>query len=573
MIAPPTVYRLRRLDVAKVVTIGLAQVVTLALFLLLTARIINAMSPQTVGAAATEEYHHALKLAVVLGGVAAVHGWLRAVEFSISEKIGYEVVRQLRMQMYRHLQGMTPREFQGRSRGGLLLRFVGDLSMLRTWISRGLLGGLVALIVLVGTLAVIALLNVWIAFAVAAVLFAGSALSLSSGRAMRSATRSMRRRRSLVMSNIDEQMTALPVVQVFGRSAGEYSRLSRQNDSLNRALFRVAELRGRLRGISSTSGLLAVTVVLVVGLAEVRRGAASLGPVLAIVLVTRQLNAPVRTLGLAHDYWHRAQVSQRKVGDYLMSSSRGLEQPGLDRLRVRRGTIEFRGVTVPGALRSVSVTAQEGQLVAVTGRIGAGKSTLLGLVSRLVEPVEGEVAVDGQVLASTTARSAARFIGVVSPELPLMRGTVRRNLTYSVPGVSPEELQRVILTLGLDRLLDELPDGLNTWVSEGGHNLSAGQRQGIALGRAMLGNPPILLLDEPTATLDRSSKAEFHRMLLRHQGTVLLATHDPEELMLADQVWCLERGQLERVMSGEEYLDQQWLSSRGGKTWPRIATS
>ncbi len=573
MTAPPTVYRLRRVDVAKVVIIGLAQVGTLAVFLLLTARIVDAMSPQTVGAAAAEEYRYALTLAIALGGVAVVHGWLRSVEFSISEKIGYEVVRQLRMQMYRHLQGMTPREFQGRSRGGLLLRFVGDLSMLRTWISRGLLGGLVALIVLVGTLSVIAVLNVWIALAVTAVLSAGAALSLSSGRAMRSATRSMRRRRSLVMSNIDEQMTALPVVQVFGRSAGEYSRLSRQNDSLNRALFRVAELRARLRGISSASGLLAVTVVLVVGLAEVRRGAASLGLVLAVVLVIRQLNAPVRTLGLAHDYWHRAQVSQQKVGDYLTSSSRGLEQPGLARLRVRRGTIEFRGVTVPGALRSVTVTAPAGQLVAVTGRTGAGKSTLLGLVSRLVEPADGEVAVDGQVLASTTARSAARYVGVVSPELPLMRGTVRRNLTYSVPGVAPEELQRVILTLGLDRLLDELPDGLDTWVSEGGHNLSAGQRQGIALGRAMLGNPPILLLDEPTATLDRSGKAEFHRMLLRHQGTVLLATHDPEEMVLADQVWCLERGQLAQVLSGEEYLDQQWLSSRRGEAWPGITTS
>src|SRR5699024_1756682 len=107
---------------------------------------------------------------------------------------------------------------------------------------------------------------------------------------------------------------------------------SRQNDSLNLALFRVAELRGRLRGIASASGLLAVVVVLAVGLAEVRRGAATVGLVVGSIAVTRQLAVPVRTLGLAHDYWHRALVSRQKILDYLHSSSRGLEPGGLEKL-------------------------------------------------------------------------------------------------------------------------------------------------------------------------------------------------------------------------------------------------
>jgi ATP-binding cassette subfamily B protein len=565
-------FRLRRIDIAKIVTIGLGQVATLVAVLLLTRSVVNDMTPDTVGTAAAAAWRAALVDLGLLVGVVLLHGWLRAVEFSQCEKIGYEIVRKLRMRMYRHLQGMTPREFQGRARGGLLLRFVGDLSMTRMWLSRGLLGGLVALIVLLGTVTVLVVLTPWIGLAIVTVLAGGAALSLASGRAMRAATSSMRRRRSLVMSNIDEQMNSLPVVQVFGRSAGEYARLSRQNDSLNRGLFLVAELRGRLRGISSASGLLAVVAVLAVGLVEVRRGTASVGLVFGSILVARQLNAPVRTLGLAHDYWHRAQVSEQKILDFLSSSSRGLDQPGLERLRVRRGRIEFRDVAVPGALRGITLAASPGQLVAVTGPTGAGKSTLLNTVARLVDPVDGEVLIDGQVLASTTPRSTFRHVGIVSPDLPLLRGTVHRNLTYAVPGASDEEIQRVILAIGLDQVLAELPDGLKTWVTEGGRNLSVGQRQRIALGRALLGNPPVLLLDEPTANLDPVGREAFRRAVVRHQGTVLLVTQDAEEMALADHVWVLRDGTVEQSLSGDEYRDQLWTANQRGRAWPQTAT-
>jgi ABC-type multidrug transport system fused ATPase/permease subunit len=466
--------------------------------------------------------------------------------------------------MYGHLQGMRPRQLQGRSRGGLLLRFVGDLSMLRTWVSRGLLGGLVALIVVCGATGVMAAFAPWIALGVLAVLAAGVAISLGSGESMRRATQSMRRRRSLLTSNIDEQINALPVVQVFGRSPGEFSRLARQNDSLNRTLFRLAELRGRLRGISSAVGLLAAVVALAVGLIEISKGRVTLGFVIASLTIARQLNGPTRTLGLAHDYWQRSRVSRQKVVDFLNSSSTNLDDPQLAKLRVRKGAVEFRAVTVPGALADVTLTASPGQLVAITGRAGAGKSTLLNLVARLVDPVTGEVLVDGQMLAQTTPRSVYRHLGMVGPDLPLMRGTVRRNLTYRDPDAPEDEMRRVILTTGLDEVLDELPSGLTTWVTEGGRNLSAGQRQRISLGRAILGNPSILLLDEPTANLDPVSSAAIREVLVRHHGTVLLVTHDPAEMSLADQVWVLDAGRVVEVLDGEDYRDRLWAADRTG---------
>jgi ATP-binding cassette, subfamily B, bacterial len=565
--APPDPFRLRRLDIVKVVTLGLAQAATLVLFLLIILSAVDALDPSlTDGGGPLGRLTDLQRLAgLVLAAVAL--GALRSWEFSLAEKAGYEVVRRLRMQMYAHLQGMSPRQFQHRARGGLVMRFTGDLSMLRMWLSRGLLGGAVALIVIVATTVAVALLNPWIALSLLAVLATGAATSLAGGRSLRRATRSMRRRRSLVMSNVDEQLNCLPVVQVFGRSGGEYARLSRQNDSMNRSLGRVAELRGRLRGLASSVGLLAAVAVLAVGLVELRAGRASLGLVVATVIVARQLDGPVRTLGLAHDYWQRGRVSRQKLLDFLASSTTRLDDPALTSLRVRRGDVEFRDVTVPGALSDVSLRAAPGELVAVNGRSGAGKSTLLALVARLVEPSSGQVVVDGQVLAEVTPRSTYRRVGMVSADLPLMRGTVRRNITYRLPGATEEEIRRVVLATGLDEVLDELPDGITTWVTEGGRNLSAGQRQRIALARALLGNPEILLLDEPTAWLDPASKSAVLDVVRHHAGTVLLVTHDPEETALADQVWRLDRGRVAEVLSGEEYRDRAWLTSQGGGTW------
>jgi ATP-binding cassette, subfamily B, bacterial len=565
---PP--FRLRRVDMAKVVALGLVQAGALITFALLLIAVTDMIGAETLGPVADAAWRTTTIQLAGLVGVVALYAVARGWEFSLAEKVGFDLVRRLRMQMYAHLQGMTPAQVQGRSRGGLLLRFIGDLSMLRTWISRGLLAGLVALIVLVPTLVALTVLNHRIGLTLVAVLACGAAVSLLSGRPVRRSTRTMRRRRSLLISNLDEQLHSLSVVQVFGRSGGEYTRLSRQNESMNRSLYRVAELRGRLRGITAAAALLSIVAVLFVGLIEVRNGTASVGLVIAALVMTRLLVTPVRTLGLAHDYWHRSQISRAKVVDFLHSSSRPLDPPDLAELRVRKGGIEFRDVTVAGALAGVTLRAEPGQLVAVTGRNGAGKSTLLKVVARLVEPDGGEVLLDGQDLSTTTPRSTFRKVGMVSPDLPLMRGTVRRNLTYSRPDADAAELHRVIHAAGLDDLLAELPGGLTGWVVEGGGNLSVGQRHRIALGRALLGNPPILLLDEPTANLDPDSRAAVRSVLARHHGTVLMATNDPDDLALADQVWTLRDGRVQETQSGEDYRDRMWLESQKGATWTRL---
>jgi ATP-binding cassette, subfamily B, bacterial len=278
--------------------------------------------------------------------------------------------------------------------------------------------------------------------------------------------------------------------------------------------------------------------------------------VVAAVIACRQLTGPVRRMGLSYDYWERAQVSKRKIGDFLRSRSQDLDEPGLPTLPIRHAAIEFHDVQVAGALQGFSGQVPGGHIVALVGPEGAGKSTLLQLVAGLHTPDDGQILIDDQPVEAHTLRSRLRRVGMVAPELPLMRGTLRRNLTYRRPSASDEEIRRVVALCHLDELIDRLPDGLDHWIVEGGRNLSAGQRQRLALARAMMGNPRILLLDEPTTNLDGHSRSVIRQAIARHLGTVLLVTHDPDEARMADEVWRIEDGCLTEVLTGEQYRDR-----------------
>lgn len=545
-------FRVRARDLAALVVLGLAQAALLIWFALLITAIVGAMVPAAVGAAEEQRGRQALIDGGLVLLIACGLGWLRHLQFSYSEAVGYEVVRRLRMTMYAHLQGMLPHQLRHRARGGLLLRLTGDLSMLRMWLSRGLLSGTSSAIVLASGVGVIGWFDPWLGVAMVAGLAVTVAASIVNGRAMRAATRLMRRRRSLVISNIDEQLTTMAVQQVGGRTRGEYARLSAQNDALTRSLVRVARLRGRLRGLALAGSLADTALLLLVGLVQVRAGVVDVGQVVSALLVARLVAGHVRTLGLAHDYWHRALVSRQKIVEFLDSSSRGWELPELEPIRVTRGEVCLREVDA-GVLRGISASVPARTLVGVTGPMGSGKSTLLRLLARLQDPDAGTITVDGQDLGVTNPASLARRIGYQSPDLPLLRGSLRRNLSYNARSASDAEVQRVAFGLHADEVAARLPGGVRGWLTEGGANLSLGERQLVAVARAMIGNPPLLLLDEPFTHLDGDGRARLLESIVRYQGTVVMVSHDADALAAMDEVWTLDGGRLVDVCSGHAY--------------------
>ena len=195
---------------------------------------------------------------------------------------------------------------------------------------------------------------------------------------------------------------------------------------------------------------------------------------------------------------------------------------------------------------------QKGQKVAIVGPNGAGKSTLLSLVARLFDPDEGRIYLEGKNLLEYRFTSLRRSIGMVSPELPLLRGSIKRNLLYRFPKALPEEFEPIWKLCGVDEIIAELPEGLNTRIAERGQGLSTGQRQKISLARALLGNPPLLLLDEADANLDVQAAELLDRVLASYSGTVIIVTHRPERLSKVDLIWSLDQGSLVSVVTPEQ---------------------
>jgi ABC-type multidrug transport system fused ATPase/permease subunit len=482
----------------------------------------------------------------VLLAATLLAGWLRARERVDAERLGQHYVHALRMGLYGVLSGLSPRALGRRSRGGVALRFTGDLTAVRMWVSLGLSRLVVSTTFVIGALGALAFVSPALAAAVALVVATGAAGTMLLGRPLESSAREARRRRTRLAANLNEQVAAQPVVQVSGQSRRERRRVRRQSRRLARAMIVRAVAIGRLRGLTEATAGVATTAALLVGAVEVASGRASVGTVAAALTIVGLLVSPLRDLGRVPEYWHNARVALEKVVDFLVTPGSVEDPPGAPDLPPGPGRLELECVELAGSVRGVSALARPGQTVAIVGPNGAGKSSLLALAARLTDPDAGAVRLDGADLRERSLRSVRAAVGVVGPDLPLLRGSVERNLLYRRPDASREELDRVLELCELREVIDGMTDGLRTPVGEGGGWLSAGERQRIALARALLGNPRLLLLDEADANLDATARATLGRVVaaVRGSSTLLVVTHRRETVERADLVWHLEDGRM-----------------------------
>lgn len=479
-----------------------------------------------------------------LATAAAAIACLRALERTDAERIGQNYASEVRIALYERLSSLAPRALQLRSQGGVMLRFVGDLTAVRQWVSLGLARLVVAIATTATTLLALAWINLALAVAITATLSLGILATFKLGQQLQEKARESRRRLSYLAANINEKIAAMSVVQVFGQTRREKKRIVRQSRQLEKARTDWAKVAGQLRGTAEATAVVATGITLWLGALEVAGGRATPGTVVAAMSVVGLLVPSLRDLGRVQEYWHNYQVAKQKMAEFLKTPTFVAEVPNAPRLKVKSGRLEFRAVTVAGVLQTVSAIAEPGQVVAIVGSNGAGKSTLLSLAARLIDPDAGKIYLDGQDLATHRLSSVRRAIGMASPDLPLLRGTIAKNLRYRYSKASQAEIDRVWHLCDIPALLDELPHGEQTRISERGVGLSAGQRQRIALARAILGSPPLLLLDEVDANLDRQAAQIVERVLAEHRGTILIVSHRPERLAAADVVWHLEGGQL-----------------------------
>jgi ABC-type multidrug transport system fused ATPase/permease subunit len=485
-----------------------------------------------------------VSLGAALLTLAASTAVLRVFERSDAEALGQHYAYRVRRRIFDRLASLTLPSLQLRTRGALMLRFVGDIRALRQWVSLGQARLIVASITTCCGLGALAWINPVLGATVAIALAAGATTALLTGGPLQRAVRTARRENARLAANVNEKIAAMPVVQAFGQSRRERKLLGRQGRRLRDAMIARARVAGWLQTVPEITAACVMACVLILGSREVAAGRASHGLVVAALTVVHFLVAPIRDLGRVFEYWQSARLSLQKIGEFLRSGEPVEEAADAPRLAPGPGALDLRAVSLGGVFADVSAHVEPGTRVALVGANGSGKSTLLALIARLLDPEEGSVEIDGQDIRACKLESVRRAVGMVSPDLPLLRGTIESNVRYRWPRASADAVAEIVALCGVDRIAAELDEGLGARITEGGLNLSVGQRQRIALARAMLGAPRLLLLDEADANLDAESRQVLERLLARHAGTVILVTHRDEMIAAADRVWRLENGAL-----------------------------
>jgi len=464
-----------------------------------------------------------------------------------AERLGQDYVHQVRMVLYDQMGKFAPRAFSRRSSGASMLRFVGDLTSLRRWVSLGLARIVVAFIVTVIALGFLAVLDTYLAIGSLVILTLGLLGNLRLGPRMHRTISESRRLRGRLAGNINEKIRAFSVLQAFNQVARERKKFRRQSLQLRDAMIDRAWATGLMRIVTDGSTAASMGLVLSLGALEVFRGMTSSGNVVAAMAVVGFISNAFRDLGRVHEYLQSARVSEQKIVEFLHTRTMRGRSANLPELVVGNGTLAFEDIALEGCLEGISAVAPGGSRVAVIGPNGAGKSTLLQIAARLIDPTAGRLLFDGQDVLHCHLTSVRSVIGIVSPDLPLLRGSVRYNLGYRWPCATAAELDKVCALCQLDDLITSLPGGLDFRLQEAGQNLSLGQRHRLAVARAILGDPALLIVDEIDANLDPDAEAVLDRVLDSYGGTILMVTRSPARLSRADLVWHLDNGRLVAV--------------------------
>ncbi len=495
-------------------------------------------------------------------GVAAVLGGVRIVERTLAEGLGQSYVAKLRLHLFEHLLEVPVRHLQRRRRGHLMLRFVGDLNAVRLWVSQGLARIVSASITTAFGLGALAWFNLNMAITAAALIVPAGVGMLLMARPLSETIRAARRRRSQLAGNLGEKVSDIAVVQAFGREQRERRRIRRQNRRLLRAMVRRARLSATVRALPEIAGTLATGLIVLVGLFELQRGTATPGTIVAGIIILGLLTAPLGDLARVFDYWRNFRVAREKIANLLAIPTFHRGTRDLAPLAIDAGRVTFNGVTVDGSLHGFGAEAAPGKVTAIVGPNGAGKSTLLLLAAGLVQPDDGEVRIDGQALTDCTPASVRRAVSLVSPDLPLLRGSIGWNLRYRWPDAPDAAVADALHECGLADAVDALPNGLRARVQEGGRNLSSGLRQRLRLARALLGHPAVLVLDEVDSELDGAGRELIDGLLATRDGTTLIATHDPRRLRAVDEIWHVAGGRLVERGAPADLLERDGPTAR-----------
>ncbi len=492
-----------------------------------------------------------------LAWVAALMFGATVLGFLLNILSSYQYVRvsasmlfDMRLALYRHLQTLSPRFYAKWRLGDLVSRLNNDIGEVQRVSADTLLSVLSNVVFFVGSIAIMLKLN-WRLFLFSAVFVPASLITFRYyQRKLMIFTKELRERSADLGSLFIDTLLGMRTVVTSNAGEREAENFRERNGAFVSTLLRLqmtSFLSGALPGTILTA---ATGGVFLLGGWMIIHGTMTIGTLVAFMAYHMRLLTPVQTMmGLAANL-ASARVSLTRIFEILDTAPEITERADAAALQAVRGDIEFQNVTLrhdrAEVLSGVSFTIPAGTFCAILGPSGVGKSTVADLLVRLLDPDSGIVSLDGHDVRTLRIKDLRDHIVLVDQAPYLFHATIAENVAYARPAASRHEIEAAGTAAGLDELILRLPEGYETKTGERGLALSAGERQRIAIARAMLRRPHVLVLDEPTSALDADTEKIVARNLREHlRGcTVIVITHRPALAEIADQIISLREGKV-----------------------------
>lgn len=498
-------------------------------------------------------------LAVII--IAVVGALSSYAEKYLTTSVGQWVMHDLRLTLYSHIQRLSLAYHDQKRTGDLISTATSDIDAIQSFIASGLLGVFEDIFTLVGMIAVMFYVN-WrftlIALSVAPVL---AAVVYTYTRRIKRASRAVRKKEGEIVSVIQEVFSSIRLVQAFAREDYEQHRLEEQSLEGIEIALHARSLKARLSPFVDVIVAFGTCLVLWFGARMVLSGQLSPGSLILFILYLAKMYKPMQDLSKMTDTFSKAAVGYERIQDVLATESRVRDLPRASNAPRFKGKIDFERVSFGYQpdnliLKDVSLTIQPGQSAAVVGPTGEGKSTIISLIPRFYDPISGEVRIDGTNVKRWRQQSLRRQISFVLQDTILFHAPIWQNIAYGKPDASRKEIIKAAEFANAKGFIDELPERFDTLVGERGVTLSGGQRQLIAIARAVIRNSPILILDEPTTGLDAASEQSVVEALerLMKGKTSIVITHHLATISKADVIFVVKEATLAERGTHEELL-------------------
>jgi ATP-binding cassette subfamily B protein len=477
-------------------------------------------------------------------------------------RLGQNLLYGLRVKIFGHIQRLSMDFFTEEKAGRIMTRMTSDVEALQILFEQGLVNMIVQLLTLAFVISQLFTMNVRLAAAVTlGILPALFLLTLWFRAASDHGYLAVRDRIANVLSDLQENLSGMRIVTAHNRQ--RYNAVKHRNvigDHRDANIY-VGHIGGVYGPGAEFVGLLAQGVVLLVGGRMVLRGTLTLGQLTAFVLYLNSFFAPIQQLVQLYSTYQQGRAATTKLRELFAARPSVAERPDAYELPPIEGEITLEDVTfgykpaVP-VLTDINLHIERGETFALVGPTGAGKSTVAKLLTRLYEPQFGRVLVDRHDISEVTIASLRRQVGVVPQEPFLFAASIGENIAFAKPDATREELIEACQAVGIWGMIEALPMGLDTPCHERGVTLSSGERQLVALARAFLAAPRVLILDEATSSLDLQTESKIERALdvLLEGRTAVLIAHRLNTAMRADRIAVVDDGGILEVGSHEQLL-------------------